>query len=179
MAQTLWDEVSLRIAMPLWKFFVRIKINSKDFLVSRTQSGPLHGGLFCLSNHGKSKEAHRAGPRWPCPAISLLGQQPGMVEMDSSGALEAGLHWPQPITVICSSSFQYHWLLKQRFKANSMCQSPGHGDWFRGGVISAQHSDWIFNLWMWAKPLKLWLLWEPSSDLERSQQEDKMRNKKR
>lgn len=32
---------------------------------------------------------------------------------------------------------------------------------------------------MWAKPLKLRLLWELSTDLERSQQEDKTRDRKR
>lgn len=85
------------------------------------------------------------------PGHLLTMQQPGLVELESSGALGAGLDdlsqlelpVPPPSSVIGSGN--------RAPKAISICQSPAHGDWFGEGPISSKLSDFCFNLGMWAK----------------------------
>lgn len=83
MTQALWDGLSLRTAAPALNTVVRIKMNIKD---ASTQSGSGLGGLFLLPHRGTRGRVPATRP-----GHLPLGQQPGLVEMDSSRALEACL----------------------------------------------------------------------------------------
>lgn len=85
-------------------------------------------------------------------------------EIHSFGALGMCLDWPQPI-IVTSPLASVTGSENCHSKPISICLSPGHGDWFRGGPINSKLSDLFFNLWIWAKQRKRWSLQKPSCAL--------------